>query len=339
FIASGADPFDTQALYNSSIVHDDPSWTDLLWRRCDPATRVAMWSRIDPPSLNGPVKVGTLNYLLGNAVTNDHLRRARWLLEHGAQASTVHSYSGQPVHTVARLAGRRNMTELLEQHGAVPASLDGAKALQAALMAGEIDTVRGLITEHPALLTDPALLPAVAVQGDAAATALLIELGADVHANDHEGATALHRAAYSGSVDTVKVLLAAGADVDQRDGRWQSTAMGWACVMGRHAVADHLATITRDVRALARSSRVERLAVVLASEPGLANQRVDGASEPTPLLCLPMHDSDAVDVVRLLLQHGADTAARDAQGRTPEQVARFRGLHAAADLMAARKRS
>jgi hypothetical protein len=337
-IARDAEAFDTQALYNSSIVQDDPFWTDLLWQRCDPHTRLAMWSRIEPPSLNGPVKVGTLNYLLGNAVTNNHLRRAEWLLEHGAQATTVHSYSGQPVHTVARLAGLRAMTGLLEQHGAAAAPLAGARALQVALMDGDVAAVRTLIIEQPTLLADPALLPAVAVQGNAPATALLIELGADVHALDHEGATVLHRAAYSGSVETVEVVLAAGAEVDRRDARWHDTAMAWACVMGRQQVAQRLASITRDVRALARTARLKRLAAVLADEPALASQHLERAREPTPLFCLPMNDGEAVHVVRLLLQHGAETTVRNTDGRTAEQAARFRGLNAAADLIAGYRR-
>lgn len=124
-IKAGANPFDLQTLYNSSLGDDEIFWTDLLWRHGigpdrSPANRAAQWSQKDGLAIGGKYKVGALNYLLGNSVGQNHLRRAAWLLDHGADAGTVHAYSGQPVHTTARLAGFRDMVHLLEQHGAAP---------------------------------------------------------------------------------------------------------------------------------------------------------------------------------------------------------------------------
>lgn len=329
----GAEPYDTQALYNSSIVHDDITWTAMLWDRCDPERRKALWVQVHDRSIGGTHKVGTLNYLLGNAVTNNHLARAGWLLQHGADANTVHAYSGHPVHTVARLSGRAHMTNLLERHGATPEFLQGTRALIAALMEGDEATVRRMVRDEPALLQSPAALFAAVSADRAQAAALLLELGASVMLRDAEGATALHRAAQAGAVASVDVLLSAGADVDAREPRWNATAMEWACVTRRWPVAERLEPHTRDVRALVRFARSDRLAVVLRETPALANDVLDGHRNPTPLFCLP-DDADAAEqVAQLLLAHGANPRQRNAAGQTAAAAARQRGLDEAADLM------
>lgn len=44
---------------------------------------------------------------------------------------------------------------------------------------------------------------------------------------DADGSTALHEAAYSDRADSVKHLLARGADPGHRDTRFDSTPLGW----------------------------------------------------------------------------------------------------------------
>ncbi|MFN9088202.1 MAG: ankyrin repeat domain-containing protein [Gemmatimonas sp.] len=334
FIARGADPFDTQALYNTSIVGDDVAWTECLWTHCQRVGRTAEWSEREGRGLGGRIKVGTLNYLLGNAVSSNHLRRAEWLLAHGAETTTRHAYAQQPVHTMARLAGFTKMAALLARHGAREEPLTGERALLAALMAGDERAVREQVVADPALLHSPHPLHTAAGHGNAAAVRLLLTLGAPIDAEDHDGTTALHRAAHANAVDVIDVLVAVGATVDVRERKWQATPMGWACHLGREQAAERLAPHTRDVRALARSGRVARLEAVLVAEPALASQLLGGETEPTPLFCLPDDDAPAADVVRVLLAHGADPSVQDGRGRTAEQAARLRGLDEAADLLA-----
>ncbi len=330
----GADPFDTQALYNSSIVHDDIYWTALLWEHCDPEHRTALWTDAHNRSIGGTHKVGTLNYLLGNAVSNDHIARATWLLQHGANANTVHSYSGAPVHTEARLKGHARMATLLAQHGAKAEPLHGARALIAALMDDDVSTVRTIVKGDASLLQVPDVFFAAVSADRSESVALLLDLGASVAMRDAEGATALHRAAQAGALASVDVLLSAGADVDAREPRWQATAMEWACVMRRWPVASRLEPHTRDVRALVHNARVARLTEVLAETPTLAHEVRSGHRDPTPLFCLPDDDVEAEQITQLLLSHGANPHHRNAARQTAEQAARQRGLDDAADAMA-----
>lgn len=329
----GADPFDTQALYNDSIAYDDTQWLELLWEASERAGRTAAWSSREGKGLGGRIKVGTLNYLLGNAVTNRHHRRARWLLDHGAEARTPHAYAGHAVHTVARLAGDLPMQALLESFGATPEALAPGQSFEALLMAGDVEAARAWLAQHPAALTRDTL-PRVAGHGNAKGIALLLDLGADPDALDRDGATALHRAAHAQAMDVLDVLLTRGATVDLPDRRWQATAMGWAVATGRPHAAERLAQVSRDVRALAESGRLARLEAVLAESPALARETRRGSPKPTALFCLPDDDAVAAEVAALLLRYGADRRARDGEGRTAEEAARFRGLDEAAVVIA-----
>lgn len=55
-----------------------------------------------------------------------------------------------------------------------------------------------------------------------------IEQGADIYYADHDGATALHWAAFCGRDQLVAALIAAGANIDQEDTTFNSTPVGWA---------------------------------------------------------------------------------------------------------------
>src|SRR5688572_6654862 len=69
-IERGADPYDTQSLYNTSLHADDTFWLDFLYARSNAAGDAERWrsKEVRPPN-------GMLDYLIGNAVSRNHLRR------------------------------------------------------------------------------------------------------------------------------------------------------------------------------------------------------------------------------------------------------------------------
>jgi hypothetical protein len=77
-------------------------------------------------------------------------------------------------------------------------------------------------------------LTAAAFYGKSQMIAFLLQLGADPNAyldnssGFHSHATALHQAVSSGSLESVKVLVEAGANLDLRDRIFQGTPLGWA---------------------------------------------------------------------------------------------------------------
>jgi peptide-methionine (S)-S-oxide reductase len=59
----------------------------------------------------------------------------------------------------------------------------------------------------------------------------VIDLGVDLNvpcASLYSHATALHHAVYSGSLDAVKALVEAGADLETKDTIYEGTPLGWA---------------------------------------------------------------------------------------------------------------
>lgn len=81
-------------------------------------------------------------------------------------------------------------------------------------------------------------LIAAAFYGKAPMLSLLLSMGADPNAylddsaaGFHSHATALHQAVWSGSLEAVKVLVEAGADLSLKDRAYNGTPLGWAQYM------------------------------------------------------------------------------------------------------------
>jgi ankyrin repeat protein len=55
----------------------------------------------------------------------------------------------------------------------------------------------------------------------------LLAASTPVDGVDKDGSTALHEAAFTGRADSVRHLLARGADPSRRDTRFGSTPLGW----------------------------------------------------------------------------------------------------------------
>ncbi len=99
----------------------------------------------------------------------------------------------------------------------------------------DADAARALVREHPDLVAslsaqDHRAITDAAWDGDAPAVELMLELGFDPSTPGHDSGTALHCAAWQGSVDTVAVLLrtpAGRALIATRDAHHQGTPLGW----------------------------------------------------------------------------------------------------------------
>ncbi|HEX7946063.1 MAG TPA: hypothetical protein VF495_15450, partial [Phenylobacterium sp.] len=153
-LARGAEPFDTQALYNTSIAGDDTDWLELLHAASVARGQEWRWREVGQ-GLTANHPVATIDYLLGNAVSNDHQKRVIWLVAHGANPSSVNVYSGHPHHTQALLLGLTGTAGLLAQRGARIGDLKGPLAFQVAAMRRSRSAVMALAAAQPELLDDP----------------------------------------------------------------------------------------------------------------------------------------------------------------------------------------
>lgn len=334
-ITAGADPFDLQALYNIACVSGDARWYDRLWHHSEAKGTAHKWSDPAAGRPGGNLEISTLDFLLGSAAGQNHLARAEWLLAHGANPDTIQPFRYLSVHALAQSSGFLEMRALLERYGALPAELEGVQAFQAACLAGDGDRARIMLVADPTLIRDPAPLISAGEFGNARAVALLLSLGASVHNLGEDGISPLHRAAQSGSIEAVDLLIAAGGNVDLQEQRWGGTPLSWAVMMGQPHIAERLAPLSRDPRTLGYMGQTERLETILREDPARANLALPDPEGPTPLFILPPDPDRAASVARILLAHGADAGWRNANGRTPIDFARDQDFHEAAALMEA----
>ena len=324
----GAEPYDTQALYNTSITRDDTAWLELLWSASERRGVVERWRAAGEAGILGR---SALDYLLGNAVAYDHLARAEWLLAHGADPNGAHAYSGRTLRAEALVYGHAAMAALLERFGAEAIPLAGHDAFQAACLNLERDAARDLALRDPSCLGNAGPMRLAARRGRADVVALLLELGMDPDVTDGSGMRGIQDAVAGNAIEVVRLLVAHGAEIDRRSKHYGG-ALGFAAHFGRREIAELLAPRSRDVHSLTTLALGERLRELLAAEPGLANAR-RAESGATPLFTLPDREDAALEMTALLLEHGADPTLADASGTTAIASARARGLAGAADLM------
>jgi uncharacterized protein len=209
-------------------------------------------------------------------------------------------------------------------------------ALTAAITAGDVETVRGLVGERPKLASSrdenglPVILLALFHQQPAVADALLAagpelgileaaatgradrvrELLADPEARQArtpEGFTVLGLATFLGGPEVVGLLLEAGADPDD-------DADNPARVRPLHAAA------------AARDGESLRLLLEAGADP---NVRQQGGFTP---LHAAAH-ADEPELARLLLEHGADPALTTDDGRDAARIAADDGSGRVAALL------
>ena len=323
-IERGANPYDTQSLYNTSLHADDTFWLDFLYARSAAAGDAERWrSKEAWPS------GGMLDYLLGNAVSRNHLHRARWLLQRGAHATAAHSYSKRNLHTEALLGGFTELAQLLVEHGAQPETLHDTHAFQAACLRGDRETARRLLAAHPEYLRFPGPLYQAADRNRIDVAELLLELGVSPDV-EHGGWTALHSCAHNDSVRVAQLLVERGATIDVREKRFNSTPLGHAVWAGQQAMIDVLSVVSRDVIALARAGKLERLRALLGEDASAAQATRDGR---TALFFLSPPEERAVEIAELLLERGVDPKFTDADGLTAAAAAAKSGLEDLADLL------
>lgn len=326
-IARGAEPFDRQALYNTSLDPDSTLWLELLWSESDKRGEASKWTT----AANGFYGAGMVDYLLGNAVPR-HPRRVRWLLEHGANANGHNAYSKEPVIKHALLAGNHEIVDLLVKYGAQRPVLSAEENFVSAAMQGDAETLRRLAANHPEDRSAGHALFAAIGQGRTDIAELLLDLGTSPDVADEKGFSALHFTTHCGAAGIATLLIARGANVDAVERRYNSTPLGHANYQRRPEMVAVIAPFSRDIRGLCFAGAIDRLAELLGKDRGLASALTRGEA---PLFALPDDDERAVDVAELLLAHDADPSVRNSAGLTPAEAARKRGLDEAAATISA----
>ncbi len=207
---------------------------------------------------------------------------------------------------------------------------------------GRDETGRTPLMWAVSLASRATLDPNSKIDRDFAGTAaLLLDHGADVNARDGLGRTPL-LLAMEGSASEYKVvgadeamvrlLIARGADVNAQDRQgWSALLMAVNLWADQPALVSFLVSRGADAKArlqdgrsglmlAARIGKVDRLAILIANHAGV-NARDQTGATALMVAALVTWDDGASEMMRLLLDKGADPNVTDLKGRTAADCA------------------
>ena len=212
-----------------------------------------------------------------------------------------------------------------------PIEASSCKALTLAAFFGLDNLVKELLDIGEATVDETtdmgstALIKATSA-GHEPLTEYLLRLGADLTIQNWYG-TALHCTAESGEVACIRLLVAAGIDVDFRD-RYGRTSLHCATISGQIGTMEALLDLGADVNAECNSNGCDggctplRYSVICEYSLDIVKTLVDrGARLNTSnrLMVTPLHDAATLDLEETLvylLEAGADPNARTVNGGT-----------------------
>jgi ankyrin repeat protein len=263
------------------------------------------------------------------------------LLELGADPEQRDRAGLTPLDQAA-LAGETMLAQTLIDHGA---HID----LPAALALGRTGKVQRLLAEEPGCLAPGgrwgSLIIRAAERAPVHVLETLLRLGASPNATDESetavdetiGLTPLHVVAFRGNVETVRVLLASGANPLLREQKYGSTPVGWAAYAGKEATRDLLLEAPIDIFDAIANDRLGRVEQILESDPAALDRRLGETANVTgedswctPLAWAVGHNKP--ELVRLLLSRGAKVIAAP-DGEALLEAAIKNGFDAVAALL------
>jgi uncharacterized protein len=253
-----------------------------------------------PAPQPGEKQQARLNQQLIDAAWANDLRRARALIARGADVNAKDN-TVQSAYLISTSEGYLELLNLTLKHGADVDSKDSLNGT-------------GLIR--------------AADRGHADIAGRLVQAGVKINHINNLGWTALHEAIILGDgsgryVDTVRVLVAAGADLQLPSQRDKISPIEHATAKGHNEITQVLRTALdaeeppkrrADQRLLAAAERGDATAAALAARAGADLETRDTRGR-TPLLLAVT--ADQLAVARLLVYLGADPDALDDQHDTP----------------------
>ena len=191
---------------------------------------------------------------------------------------------------------------------------------------------------------DQALI-AAAAKGDLASVDRLIREGASVKAKDNRGRTALLAATHGNHVDAARALIAAGADVNAKDDIQDSPYL-YAGAEGRTEILK-LTLPTADLKSVNRYGGTALIpaahhghpdAVRLLLATAIDKDHVNRLGWTALLEAVILGDGGPVhtEIVRLLVEAGANVNIADREKVTPLQHAKRRGFAEMVRILEAR---
>jgi ankyrin repeat protein len=317
-LEAGADPNDSQALYNRHFHADDEHLRLLLAYGLGRDKGGPWLPRLHNATLT-PARL--LCEELWSAAKKNLRARVELLVGHGADVNAPGLRNGRTPYEEALRAGNDAIAEYLIEHGARKIDLDPLETFALSCIAGRREEVQRRLAADPTLLEQLGHRGQVDLLHRALETRsreglrLIVDLGVDINGmvpGTGLDRSVLHSAAGWGGLDMVTFLLGLGADPSLPDPTYHARPIGWALHSDQGEVIDYLLQFASIFDAV-QCGGVERAAALLDEDPSLANAR-DEWSNPVVFYLNP--ERRLPDMIRLLLARGADINATNGEGRT-----------------------
>ncbi|XP_021100280.1 inversin isoform X6 [Heterocephalus glaber] len=234
-----------------------------------------------------------------------------------------------PLHWAALLGHAQIVHLLLERNksGTIPSDSQGATPLHYAAQSNFAETVK-VFLKHPSVKDDSDLEGRTSFMwasgkgsDDVLRAMLSLKSDIDINMADKYGGTALHAAALSGHVTTVKLLLENDAQVDATD-VMKHTPLFRACEMGHKDVIQTLIKggarvdlVDQDGHSLlhwaALGGNAEVCQILIENK---INPNVQDYAGRTPLQCAAY--GGYISCMAVLMENNADPNIQDKEGRT-----------------------
>ena len=255
----------------------------------------------------------------------------RALLELGANLECLDEGGFTPLDHAA-LLGASDMVSILIDAGA-------KLRLPAAAALGRDADVALLLRRDPDALKPEGRWGRVILRasehGSGEMVETLLRNGASVNIRDNPrtsidstaGYTPLHAAAWNGNLSVIPVLLRHGADVRAREEKYHGTPAGWADYAGHKEARDLILRGPIDIIEAIQYALIGRVRAVLEEDPGSLNRPFrdyglfpwDAEPWHTPLAYAVTRGRE--EIVRLLIERGADATLRSPEGKTLSEIA------------------
>ncbi len=239
--------------------------------------------------------------VLACAVARGHANIVDHLLRSGADVNAVNK-QGWSALMFAAYFGKKDIVSTLLTAGAEPnlrTTDTGKTALNFAAERNHPQVIRAIVVEEDADMNTcdshgwtPLMNVCKYSKDDVNTVTALLNRGACIDVASRYGWTALMRAAEANNPEILDVLIKKGADVNRQNG-WGSTAL----MLASYDASPRIVKRLLEAGALVEIEGVQTSALVMA--------------------CRSAHQRGATEVVKALLEHGADTEGTDEYGKTP----------------------
>lgn len=315
---AGADPNDSQGLYNS-LFSGGTHWIELLLKH--------NWQPEDRINWVSDQDLSTMDFVFSYACKKNQMDRVKILLDAGANPEVDDYYDSGTAMYHATMRGNHEVVELLSEAGVKQFLPESPKEK---FLLAVVNLDRSTIDElkrstsvaefEEWLIAGSAALNEQVELNRAAVVSLMLELGFPI-------GQSLFTAAWNGHFQMARLLLDHGASVRQRDPNHLVTPIAFANRTGYRDLRDFLLTKDADVFDVITYGTAVRLEEILIADPYALERNFSEYVSDCPEMAAVTPLTHAVmcgrtEHAELLIQLGADLQVRHPDGRNLAQIAR-----------------